>query len=99
MNVVRLKCASHRSDKASQIFQAFSPVNTVFASATTGVFKVIVIACNNSRPGLFIDSSSTSLKAMLLHDGNVCLSLLLVHTVQLKEDYSSVKTLLDAVKI
>lgn len=45
--------------------------------------------------GDFIDSSSRSLKAVLLHNGNKYPSLPLAHSVHLKEDYSSVKLLLE----
>src|SRR5271157_3671570 len=47
---------------------------------------------------LFIDSSSRSLKAVLLHNGNQYPSLLVAHSVHLKEDYTSAKMLLSALK-
>ena len=59
----------------------------------------IGIACNPCEWRLFIDSSSRSLKGVLLHNGNLYPSLPVAHSVQLKEDYSSsVKFLLDALK-
>ena len=46
---------------------------------------------------LFIDSSSRSLKAVLLHNGNIYPSIPVAHSVQLKEDYENVKTLLQMI--
>ena len=40
----------------------------------------------------FIDSSSRSLKAVLLHKGNVYPSIPVAHSVHLKDDYGNVKT-------
>ena len=42
--------------------------------------------------------SSRSLKAVLLHNGNIYLSLPMAHSVHLKDDYTSVKMLLGALK-
>lgn len=47
---------------------------------------------------MFIDSSTKSLKAVLLHNGNKVPSLPLFHSVHLKENYESVKILLEALK-
>jgi hypothetical protein len=46
---------------------------------------------------LFIDSSATSLKAVLLHNGNEFPSIPVGHSTQLKETYDNVKKLLDAI--
>ena len=43
---------------------------------------------------LFIDSSKLSLKAVLLHQGNIKSSIPLVHAVETKESYDSMVTLL-----
>ena len=43
---------------------------------------------------LFIDSSSSSLKAVLLHNGNKLPSIPLAHSAHLKEDYVNVDLLL-----
>jgi hypothetical protein len=83
--------------------QAFSSFFTCqdglcFCHNVTGLFEAIGIACNPNEWRLFIDSSSRSLKAVLLHDGNKCPSLPLAHSVHLKEDYNSIKSLLDDLK-
>ena len=64
----------------------------------TGLLLEIGIVCNLSEWRLLIDSSSESLKGVLLHNGNLYLSLPLAHSVRLKEEYSSVKFLLDVLK-
>jgi len=63
-----------------------------------GLFEAIGITCNTSEWRLFIDSSSRSLKAVLLHNGNNYPCLPMAHSVHLKEDYTSVKMLLSALK-
>ena len=60
------------------------------------LFEAIGLTCNLSEWCLFIDSSSRSLKAVLLHNGNNYPFLPMVHSVHLKEDYTSVKMLLSA---
>ena len=83
--------------------QAFSTFFTYqdglcFCHNVTSLFEAIGIACNQNEWRLFIDSSSKSLKAVLLHNGNKYPSLPLAHSVHLKEDYNSIKTLLKALK-
>ena len=43
---------------------------------------------------LFIDSSTKSLKAVLLYNGDIYPSIPLAHSQQMKEDYKNVKQLL-----
>ena len=46
---------------------------------------------------LFIDSSKTSLKAVLLHNGNTKPSIPLAHAVGMKETYDSMKRILELI--
>ncbi|XP_061431765.1 uncharacterized protein LOC133357688 [Lethenteron reissneri] len=69
-----------------------------FSHNVGSLVEAIGIACHQNEWRLFIDSSSRSLKAVLLYNGNKYLSLPLAHSVHLKEDYNSIKTLLDALK-
>ena len=62
-----------------------------------GLFKAIGILCNTSDWQLSIDSSSTSLKAVLMLNANNCPSIL-AHSVQTKENYKNVKILLSVLK-
>ena len=46
---------------------------------------------------LFIDSNKTSLKAVLLHNGDTKPSVPVAYAVNMKESYESMKTLLEAI--
>src|SRR6218665_695858 len=56
-----------------------------FCNNVAGLFEAIGITCNPSEYRLFIDSSSRSLKAVLLHTGNNYPSLPVAHSVHLKD--------------
>ena len=60
-----------------------------------GLFQEIGVAYSASNWRLFIDGSKRSLKAVLLHNGNVYPSIPIAHSVQMKEDRESVKILLE----
>ena len=47
---------------------------------------------------LFLDSSKRSLKAVLLHNGNIKPSVPIAHSVHLKESYERIEILLDAIQ-
>ena len=59
-----------------------------------GLFRAVGIDHNPTQWRLFIDSSTKSLKAVLLHNGNIYPSISLVYSLQMKEDYENVKQLL-----
>ena len=61
-------------------------------------FYSIGIPCISREWRLFIDSSSKSLKAVLLHNGRKYPSLPPAHSVYLKETYENVKTVLNVLK-
>ncbi|XP_073532727.1 uncharacterized protein [Phyllobates terribilis] len=84
--------------KCHQIFSNFFSREDGLCSCNNvaGLFEAIGITCNPSEWKLFIDSSSRSLKAMLLLNGYP--SLPMAHSVYLKEDYTSVMMLLSALK-
>ena len=69
-----------------------------FCNNVAGLFEAIGITYNPSEWRLFIDSSSGSLKAVLLHNGNNYPSLPMAHSADHKENYTSVKMLLSALK-
>ena len=62
-----------------------------------GLFKEIGFSYDPRDWRLFIDSSSKSLKAVLLHNGNKYPSIPIAHSASLKENYANVKRLLQAV--
>ena len=63
-----------------------------------GLFQEIGIAYSASDWRLFIESSKRSLKAVLLHNGNVYPFIPIAHSVQMKEDRKSVKILLQLIQ-
>ena len=63
-----------------------------------GLFQEIGIAYSASYWRLFIDSSKRSLKAVLLHNGNVYPLIPIAHSVQMKEDCESVKILMKPIQ-
>ena len=69
-----------------------------YRHSVIGLFKAIGICCNTSDWRFFIDSSSRSLKAILLHNTNQWPSIPLAHSVHMKETYENVKILLSALK-
>ena len=63
-----------------------------------GLFEEIDFPYDPSDWRLFLDSSTRSLKAVLLHNGNKYPSIPIAHSVHLKEGYENVKHLLRLVK-
>ena len=60
-------------------------------------FEEFGIAHDPREWRLFIDSSSRSMKCVLLHNGNQYPSIPIGHSVQMKEDYKNVKFLLESI--
>ena len=80
-------------------FSFFTKQNAIcFCTNVSGLFYSIEILCIPSEWRLFIDSSSKSLKAVLLYKGNKYSTLPLAHSVHLKETYENVKTVLNVLK-
>ena len=86
--------------KRHQSFSSFFTMQNAicFCNNVSGLFYSIGIPCTPSEWRLFIDSSSKSLKAVLLHNGSKYPSLPLAHSVHLKETYENVKTVLNVLK-
>lgn len=86
--------------KRHQTFSCFFTLRQglCFCHDVSGLFQAIEIPCNPHEWRLFIDSSTTSLKAVLLHNGNLLPSLPLAHSAHMKEEYPNVKNLLAALK-
>ena len=58
-----------------------------------GLFSAVGINYDPTQWRLFIESSTKSLKAVLLHNGNIYPSIPLAYSLQMKEDYENVKQL------
>ena len=80
--------------KRHQNFSSFFTMQNAicFCNNLSGLFYSIGIPCIPSERRFFIDGSSKSLNAVLLHNGNNYPSLPLAHSVYLKETYKNVKT-------
>ena len=77
-------------------YYTFSAANSLcYCSNVYGLFNEISIDYNPSNWRLFIDSSTQSLKAVLLHNGNEFPSIPLAHSVQMKENYDNVKQMME----
>ena len=63
-----------------------------------GLIKKLGTTYSSCDWRLFIDSSKRSLKAVLLHNGNLFSSIPLAHSTQLKESYETMKILLTKLK-
>jgi hypothetical protein len=63
-----------------------------------GLFKALNVSHCSDEWRLFIDSSKVSLKAVLLHNGNVLPSIPVAHAFGLKQSEDSVKQLLQYIK-
>ena len=59
-----------------------------------GLFSAVGIDHDPTQWWLFIDSSTKSLKAVLLHNSNIYPSIPLAYLLQMKENYENVKQLL-----
>ncbi|GBP16804.1 hypothetical protein EVAR_13190_1 [Eumeta japonica] len=82
--------------KRHEIFSAFftKEDGLCYRNDVKGLYETIGIPCVPSKWCLFIDSSTKSLKAGLLHNGNKFPSLPLAHSIMLKENYKSFKMVL-----
>ena len=63
-----------------------------------GFFKAINMSHCSDEWRLFVDSSKVSIKAVLLHNGNVLPSIPVAHAFGIKESYISMKQLLQYLK-
>ncbi|GBN00048.1 hypothetical protein AVEN_192954-1 [Araneus ventricosus] len=68
-----------------------------FCNDVQGLKKYFDIEYDPSEWCLFIDSSKTSLKTVLLHNGNSFASLPLGHSVHLEENYNDLSMILEKI--
>jgi hypothetical protein len=83
----------HREKEFAEFFS--SEHSLVYCNNVEGLVSKMGMEYKAEQWRLFIDSSSRSLKAVLLYNGNEVASLPLAHSVTLKETYDSMKTVLD----
>jgi hypothetical protein len=80
-----------RHEEFSPFFQMEESL--CYCSEISGLFKAIGFSHDPQDRRLFIDSSTRSLKAVLLHNGNQHPSIPVAYSVHLKEDYGNIKLL------
>lgn len=72
--------------------------NLVVCCDINGLMKSLNLNHDPTEWRLFIDSSKLSLKAVLLHNGNLLSSIPVGHAVHMKETYANMTALLDSIK-
>ena len=72
-----------------------SAENICYCKDIEGLMTKLGFEHNPANWRLFIDSSKTSLKAVLLHNGNIKLSIPVGYSILRKETYDTIKILLD----
>ena len=84
-----------RHEKLSSFFDVKD--NLCYCKDVSGLMIELGYEHDSDEWRLFIDSSKTSLKAVLLHNGNVKPSIPVAHAVNMKETYEAMKTCLEAI--
>ena len=90
-------CKHRGYERGLRQFFIFQKSSLVYCNNIAGLIKSMGLECDAMKQRLFIDSSSRSLKAVLLHNGNSFSYIPLGHSVQMKETHNSMDHLLSAV--
>ncbi|KAK5643931.1 hypothetical protein RI129_007776 [Pyrocoelia pectoralis] len=90
---VKVSIYRHRESNLMPFFEMEN--NLVACNDVNGLMSSLRLVHNPEDWRLFIDSSKLSLKAVLLHNGNVLQSVPIGHAVHMKESYENVKLLLN----
>jgi len=93
---VKISLYRYRNDSFKQHFTVEGSL--VYCHDVAGLFNEFGENINFSEWRLFIDSNKTSLKFVLLHNGNVKPSIPLAHSVHLKETYDSIQIVLELIR-
>ena len=95
-NTCRITVQRIRDSTLAQFYEKNDAL--CFCKNITGLFAEINIEYKPEQWRLFVDSSSKSLKAVLLHNGNIYPSIPIGHSIHLNETYDNVKCLLDSIQ-
>lgn len=90
---VRITVQRNRYEKFKEFFTE-ELMNYAFCDDVNNLMKALDIKYVAIDWRLFIDSSATSLKAVLLHNGNIINSIPIAYCTQTKENYDTMETLL-----
>ena len=103
-NLLAPLCKIFKPRKGHVIFANFYAMSSdsdhpslCYCTDIQSLFQEIGAACSASDRRLFIDNSKQSLKAVVLHNGNVYPSIPMAHSVQMREDRESIKILLELI--
>ncbi|KAJ4444578.1 hypothetical protein ANN_06373 [Periplaneta americana] len=88
-------CNNDESQTNKPQFFTQQKLDDLIRDNVNALFQYIQIPHKSDQWRLFIDSSSSSLKVVLLHNGNKFPSIPVAHSAQLKETYENVKLLLE----
>ena len=72
--------------------------NLLFCDNIEGLITTMGTSYTPSEWKLFIDSSKQSMKCVLLHNGNKLAFVQIKHSIQMKETYENMKTILERIK-
>ena len=72
--------------------------NLLFRDNIEGLITIMGTSYIPLEWRLFIDSSKRSMKCVLLHNGNKLAFIPIRHSIQMKETYENIKTILDRIK-
>ena len=95
-NDVRFSWYKHREKEYLPFF--INENLLVYCVDVKGQIEKLGTACNPRDWRLFIDSSKASLKAVLLHSGNLFASIPLAHSTQMKKTYEYIEIMLTKLK-
>jgi len=85
-----------REKEFRQFFTMDEEASLVYCNNVGGLITALGVAYQPKEWRLFIDSSSRSLKAVLLHNGNKIASVPVGHSVQMSETYHNMELLLNS---
>lgn len=88
----------HRNDEFKEFFKWENKQTCCVVTNVVGLMKQLNFEYVTNDWRLFIDSSKSSLKAVLLHNGNELPTVPLAHSTEMKESYDDMKSLLQAIK-
>ena len=88
----------NREEKFQRFFEIDSSSSMACCNDIKDLIETLGVPYQPREWRLFIDSSSRSLKALLLHIGNKIAFVPIGHSVQLTESYKNMKILIDAIK-
>ena len=95
-SATRISVLKKRHEKFSSFYNVER--NFCYCSDVNGLLYEMDIEYNPAEWRLFIDSSKTGLKAVLLHNGNSKPSIPLAHSTSTKETYDSMSTILNLIQ-